>query len=474
MRNKAIVWFRNDLRLHDNEAIQEAINHADEILYVYVFDERVFKGQTKFGFRKTGKFRAQFVIDAVEDLRESLAKRDARLIVRTGKPEEILFDIAKEFRPNWIFCNRERTQEETDVQDALEKNLWSIGREVRYSRGKMLYYTADLPFPITHTPDTFTNFRKEVEKIVKIRKPLETENAELKGSRINIDAGSIPCLKDFGFSNKEMKFVSRFEGGETIALKELQYYIWDTDLISKYKETRNGLIGRDYSSKLSAYLAQGCISPKKIAHEVMNYEKERSKNESTYWLIFELMWRDFFRLMGKKHGNAIFKLEGIQENKDVSNKVDWVLFNKWAEGNTGVPFIDANMKEINATGFMSNRGRQNVASFLVHDLGLNWLLGAEYFESLLVDYDPCSNYGNWNYVAGVGNDPRQNRYFNILHQARKYDPEGVFVRNWIPELDEIPANLVHAPSLMNDEEMINFGLRNTIYNEAIVDMQRWN
>ena len=111
----------------------------------------------------------------------------------------------------------------------------------------------------------------------------------------------------------------------------------------------------------------------------------------------------------------------------------------WVLGETGIPFIDANMKELRDTGFMSNRGRQNVASFLVKDLKVNWQMGAEYFESALIDYDPCSNYGNWNYVAGVGNDPRENRYFNILSQAKRYDPDGAFVRHWLPELAALPS-----------------------------------
>mgnify|MGYP001551680700 FL=1 len=133
--------------------------------------------------------------------------------------------------------------------------------------------------------------------------------------------------------------------------------------------------------------------------------------------------------MAKKHGNNIFKISGTK-NEGSPEYVDKPeLFEKWKEGKTGIPFIDANLRELNATGYMSNRGRQNVASFLVKDLRLNWLLGAEYFESKLVDYDPCSNYGNWNYVAGVGSDPRENRYFNIASQARRYDPDADYVKH---------------------------------------------
>lgn len=107
------------------------------------------------------------------------------------------------------------------------------------------------------------------------------------------------------------------------------------------------------------------------------------------------------------------------------------------------------MRQLNQTGFMSNRGRQNVASFLVKDLKISWLMGAEYFESLLIDYDPCSNYGNWNYIAGVGNDPREDRYFNILTQSKRYDPQGDFIKYWLPELEKVPSQYIHFPEDMN-------------------------
>jgi deoxyribodipyrimidine photo-lyase len=204
-----------------------------------------------------------------------------------------------------------------------------------------------------------------------------------------------------------------------------------------------------------------------IYSEVSKYEKQKQSNESTYWLKFELMWRDFFRFMAKKHGNKIFQLSGYKEKIDPDWEVDWEKFNKWAKGETGIPFIDANMKEINATGYMSNRGRQNVASFLINDLKLNWLMGAEYFESLLIDYDPTSNYGNWCYLAGVGSDPMENRSFNILSQAQRYDPEGEYVKKWLPDLQELPKDKIHEPYSLSEEEGQEYSM--TSYPDAIID-----
>jgi deoxyribodipyrimidine photo-lyase len=156
--------------------------------------------------------------------------------------------------------------------------------------------------------------------------------------------------------------------------------------------------------------------------------------------------------MGKKHGVSLFMKGGTRKLKETRWRDDWRLFEKWKEGRTGFPFVDANMREIAQTGFMSNRGRQNVASFLVRDLGVNWQIGAEYFESILLDYDVCSNWGNWNYVAGVGSDPREDRYFNVLVQAKRYDPDGSFVKQWLPELSKLPADKIHQPETLSLSE----------------------
>ncbi len=472
---RVIVWFRQDLRLADNEALTHAINSGEEVYPIYVFDERLFKGETRFGFSKVGKYRTKFIIEAVHDLKNSLQALGSDLIIRIGKPEEVIFSLARQLKSSWVFCNRERTREEVEVQDALERNLWSVGQEIIFSRGKMLYYTQDLPFPITHCPETFSNFRKEVERFVPVREPLDKPSS-FNPTTLKVAAEEVPKLADFGYADfdlPEQAFSPK--GGENHALERLKYYLWDTDLIKNYKETRNELLGEDYSSKLSPWLAQGCISPKTIYHELKNYEAERGSNDSTYWLFFELLWRDFFRLMGKKHGNQIFLQGGIKDEIDPEWDNDHKLLQLWIEGRTGVPFIDANMRELAMSGFMSNRGRQNVASFLVKDLHVNWQLGASYFESMLIDYDVTSNWCNWNYIAGVGNDPRENRYFNILSQARRYDPKGKYVKAWLPELESVPNHKVHRPDQLSFEEQESSHVKiGADYPKSMISMSRWD
>ncbi len=472
---RAIVWFRQDLRLHDNEALSEALRLADEVIPVYVFDHRVFQGKTSFGFAKTGKFRAKFILESIEDLRENLRKKGSNLLVRVGKPEDEIAQLAHELKASWVYCNRERTEEEVEVQDTLEKKLWQLGLEIRYTRGKMLYHTQDLPFPVQHTPDVFTQFRKEVEKLISIRPTLPIPTV-LPVLPEGLTLGDLPTLAQFGHEPFELneRSVLPFKGGETEALKRLQHYFWDTDCIQNYKETRNGLVGADYSSKFSVWLAHGCLSPKMIYQELRRYETERKGNESTYWLFFELMWRDFFRLMGKKYSNRIFLKCGTIGEVDPRWRDDENLFKIWAEGRTGIPFIDANMRELRQTGFMSNRGRQNVASFLVKDLNVNWQMGAEWFESQLLDYDPCSNWGNWNYIAGVGSDPRENRYFNILRQAKMYDAQGLFVRHWLPELNNVPNDKIHQPDTLTTAEQEKYGIKlGAQYPKAMINTKKW-
>ena len=239
-----------------------------------------------------------------------------------------------------------------------------------------------------------------------------------------------------------------FVGGEKIALERLHEWIWNRDCLRDYFNTRNGMLGADYSTKLSPWLSTGCLSPRIVASECQRYESERVVNKSTYWLVFELIWRDFFRFFAARHGNKIFYEWGLRGQQGYPS---WVrdpdkLF-AWVEGRTGVPLVDANMRELALTGFMSNRGRQNVASYLVHDLGIDWRLGAAYFEYALIDHDVTSNWGNWLFVAGLTGG-RINK-FNILKQSKEYDGNGAYVRHWLSELKSVPLLYVHKPESMN-------------------------
>ena len=468
MTQKIIIWYRNDLRLHDHEPMYEALKEKAQIIPVYCFDDRQF-GTTAFGFPKTGGYRAQFLLESLADFKSSLQKLGSDLIVRRGYPEKVIPTLAKELNIDAVYYQEEVTSEELKVETALEQALSEIGVRLDAFWGMTLYHIDDLPCDVSSIPELYTNFRKQVEKKSSINPPLPapTELPALP----DLEVGELPAITDLGLEVPKFddRGVLQFKGGETEGKQRLHQYLWERNCLKSYKETRNGMLGADYSSKFSAWLALGCLSPRYIYEEVQNYESERVKNDSTYWLIFELIWRDFFRFICAKHGNHIFRPSGLQ-GIDIPWQEDWDRFNLWREGNTGYPLVDANMREIAATGFMSNRGRQNVASFLTKNLGIDWRMGAEWFESLLVDYDVCSNWGNWNYTAGVGNDARGFRYFNIPKQSKQYDPEGEYLKHWLPELASVPKDKVHEPWKLSVEEQKRYGVQLGVdYPRPVVD-----
>jgi len=427
-----VLLFREDLRVHDNPALVAAAD--DEFVPVYVFDDSDY-GETRYGAEKTGARRARFVRESVEDLRESLRERSGDLAVRRGKTKEVVAELVDEYSADEVVLQTKPATEEFERERAVRDTVADEGAETQRLWTHTLYHVNDLPTEPRDTQDTFTPWRKEVERKAGVRDTVETPE-ELETPTFDDE---IPTLDELGFEDKpatDERAVLPFEGGETRALERMEEYIWERDCLREYKETRNGLVGADYSSKLSAWLARGCLSPRRVYEEVKQYESERVSNDSTYWLVFELVWRDFFQFQFVKHGADFFAPTGI---RNVSR--DWhgsgERFERWCAGATGVPFVDAAMRELNATGYMSNRGRQNVASFLVDVLDIDWRLGAAYFEEKLVDYDVCSNWGNWAYQAGVGNDSRD-RYFNVLKQGERYDSDGEFVRLWVPEKEASP------------------------------------
>lgn len=444
MKHKTILlWFRKDLRLHDHEPLHRALERGQAILPLYIMDPRE-QGETSLGFAKTGPFRARFLAESLTALRQRLREKGSDLYVYRGLPEEILPRLAAQAGATAVFAHKEITHEELKAEAAVEAALFTQGIALELFWGSTLYHLSDLPMPVQALPEIFTQFRKQVEKYAPVRAPLPTPAQIPTPDILPATAQAPPSSWGGAAVPADARTVLPFAGGEVAALERLQHYLWEGDHLRHYKETRNGLLGADYSSKFSPWLAMGCLSPRHIYAEVQRYEQVRIKNASTYWLIFELIWRDYFRFVAKKHGNRLFLPGGLKGERP-QGRLDWPLFQRWQEGTTGIPFVDANMRELLLTGYMSNRGRQNVASFLVRDLGLDWRLGAEWFESQLLDYDVCSNWGNWNYVAGIGNDPRENRYFNVIAQGKRYDPQGDYLRHWLPELAGLPGAAIHTP-----------------------------
>ena len=280
-------------------------------------------------------------------------------------------------------------------------------------------------------PRGFSNFRKKCEKYLSIDNVIPSPKPLNKNNLIK-EEYSIPSISDLGYEEFEVHNDSTFKflGGESHGVNRVNEYFFESKNLSKYKLTRNGLIGKDYSSKISSWLANGSISVKYVYSQIKIYEDTVEKNDSTYWLFFELIWRDFFKYVSMQHRDKFFSNNGIYgTEKEWKNDIN--ILNSWINGKTDDPFINANMKELSLTGFMSNRGRQNVANYLTKELKIDWRIGAEYFESLLIDYDVHSNYGNWLYNAGIGNDSMPFRKFNPKLQSERYDPKKVYEQTWL-------------------------------------------
>lgn len=425
----SLVWFRNDLRLHDNRTLLQAIKESDLVVPVYIFDPHHYRTST-YGFAKTGPFRTKFLVESVAALRGKLRAAGSDLIVRHGDTAILINALCHQYGAHKVYCSQECAPEETSLENTLRQSLQTMNCSLLCCENSLLLDRDQLPFSVSGMPDVFTAFRWQVDQLATCLQPLAAP-AFIPTPHI-ADAGEIPVPeKLFGVAaTSDSRQVLHFEGGEPAGLQRLHDYVWVTDGPRSYFDTRNGLIGQAYSTKCSPWLANGCLSARQIYREIKRYERERVANKSTYWVIFELLWRDFFRLNMEKYHCELFFLKG-PKRKQVLFTGNREQFERWRDGNTEDDFVNANMVELQRTGFMSNRGRQVVASYLVHDMNVSWLIGAAYFESMLIDYDVHSNYGNWAYVAGVGNDPRENRYFNTRKQAATYDPEGLYRKLWL-------------------------------------------
>ena len=454
------VWFRADLRTRDHAPLIEAAR-SGAVRCVYCLDPRDEAPSRVLGLPRRGPFRGRFLLEALEDLQQQLRELGAALLIRRGRPEEVLPALAREEGWTALRYHELPGTEEQEVEQSVREAM-PRGCAVHASWDRTLVDPRELPFPVEETPELFTRFRKLVEKGGEHPAPLGAPRAPLTCvSRTPTAAAPepFPTAAELGCTGlvDDPRSVLRFQGGSRAAAQRLQHYAWDGDHLKGYKQTRNGMVGEAYSSKLSPWLALGCISAREVQAEVLRYERERVRNESTYWLTFELLWRDYFQLIALKHGRALFRPSGIQGVPRPWQR-DAQAFEAWCDGRTGIPLVDANMRELRLSGFQSNRGRQIVASFLTKNLGIDWRWGAEWFEACLIDHDVASNWGNWNYAAGVGNDARGFRYFDIATQASKYDRRGRHARLWCPELAPVPDRLVHAPWNLTRAQQDELGL----------------
>ncbi len=443
---RAMLWFKQDLRLDDHPALQAGLK-AECLLPVYVLDPQLLQ-LNDFGMRRMGVHRARFLLESLAALGGELRQRGSNLLVLMGAADEVIPKLVSQFNLDQVLTLEEMAPDERAELLRVTRRLGNIA--VQQAPANNLLRREELPCTVEQMPHVFSRFRSLVEDRLHVFQP-QSAPAKLpalpEGAHALIQP--LPTLSQLGLGEPLSVAASAFpfSGGEPAALARLRDYLWQSQGVRHYKETRNGMIGSEYSSKFSPWLANGSLSARRVISELRRYEAQHARNDSTHWLWVEMLWRDFFRWTLMRHGSALFKAGGLKATENASNRLDR-RFKDWTRGQTGMPLVDANMRELAATGFMSNRGRQVVASYLINDLQQDWRHGAAWFEEHLIDYDPASNWGNWAYLAGVGNDPRQNRVFNALRQARTYDPDAQYVTLWLPELRDVPQALRHTPFLL--------------------------
>lgn len=421
----AIHWFRNDLRLTDNAALSYSHSAADKVIHLYVIDKR-WDSLSESGMPRIGDWRKRFILEGLQALRHDLESRGNTLLIEYGEPHEVISKWVASTGTSLLTAQKEHTSEEFKQEEQVGK---IPGVQLRLEEGMTMIHPDDLPFSPHDTPSGFSKFRKLVENGMTIRQPLRVPR-EFKPAPEGIEKQHEPAVDPDQLPQPDARAAIRWVGGEKEAWQHLRKYIWEEGHIVHYKETRNGLLGKDFSSKVSAWLSAGNLTARQLYHEVKQFEKQEVRNTSTYWLVFELLWRDYFRFTAMKEGNAFFKGMGHSGN-ELSDSKKKEFFSQWTLGQTGNDFVDANMIELRQTGFMSNRGRQNAASYLIHELGVDWRWGAAWMEAWLTDYDVCSNYGNWRYIAGLTS--RSERHFNTEDQASRYDPDQRYRKTWLSE-----------------------------------------
>jgi len=422
---KSLYWFRNDLRLNDNLSLNLALEKSNAILFVYIHD---ITNDTKcpWGFMRSGQHRKLFLSQGLKELETQLSERGHQLNTYVDDSVSILTKLVEKYKIDTIFCETIRSFDEAKQIESIE----SAGINVLSLWQSSLFMQDQLPFSIKELPNIFTDFRKAIElKGIKPNKPVRLSKKIFNIDPISEGHSAMFNLYPINYHKSSFPISQKdYIGGEKSGISYLMKY-FNSKNPGTYKKTRNQLMGLNFSTKFSPWLSMGYISSRQIFFFLDEYEKRETKNDSTYWIFFELMWRDYFRFIFVKFGRNIFYKQGLNFfNAEVNHSTK--NFNQWIKGQTKNEFINAGMIELKETGFLSNRMRQIVASYLINDLSCDWRAGAAWFESQLIDYDVYSNQCNWAYIAGCGTDPRGGRHFNVERQRDVFDPQFKYQNFW--------------------------------------------
>ncbi|MEZ8696055.1 DASH family cryptochrome [Vibrio lentus] len=462
MKKIGLYLFTNDLRINDNQLLHCAAQSVDKLIFVIV-EPTLVRFSADFAKEQSyGAHRQTFVSQSITNLESNLVRLGQQLVVihsnhlEPDAAEQTLSQIIATQHVTHFFANAHCGHDERRLIHSLQSR--HPGLITCLPHHSTLFDSHELPFELSKVPSSFTKFRKLIEHL-NINGG-ETVITHLPPA-VTPTPTPVTATPLFSYPNLERAVTNDYLGGEDAGLTHLENY-FSHDYALNYKQTRNAFDGIENSTKFSPWFALGCVSPKTIYRHLKQFEAEHGSNDSTYWIYFELLWREYFYWKCLSLGSSLFGDSSDQKlNTPTPSGTSNLNFAKWKSSNTNYPIVDACMRQLNETGYMSNRGRQLTASCLIYELGINWRHGAAYFESQLIDYDVASNWGNWAYIAGALNSQvntqankqknanqaqPKSHHFDLARQTDMYDPDHIFINKWNASSKE--------PVLTNNQDVL--------------------
>lgn len=421
-----IHWYRRDLRVRDNAGLMEAADGARQVIPVFCLDPGILARDD------VGAPRVWFLLESLKELSEEIRRRNGRLVILRGRPEEEIPRFAQAICAEAVFLNRDYEPYAHGRDRAVAEALEQQGIGVRICEDQLLVEPEEVQTRDGRPFSVFSPFARVWREA-----PKGSPEGELQdfGGAVEDGEDTLPSLEDLGFRLPEEFDPGWWRPGERGALERLDFFA--ENLLADY-DTNRDRPDRDGTSRLSPYLKFGNVSIRTVY--------DRCKRAAKF--VDELAWREFYfhvlwHWPGVLHGAWQTRGQHLEWDENAEK------LEAWKRGLTGYPVVDAGMRQLLRTGWMHNRVRMIVASFLTRDLHMNWQEGERHFARHLVDGDVAPNNGGWQWSAGTGVDPRPLRIFNPWLQGRKYDPNGAYVREWVPELKGVPDTYLHEPHRMD-------------------------
>ncbi len=463
MTERSIVWFRNDLRLSDNPALTAAVDRGAPVICLYIDDTE------NHGGLATGAASRWWLHHSLHHLQDKLSDLGAPLVLRRGDPIKIIRDLTQAHEVSHVFWNRLyepwTIKRDTDLKSALKDD----GVEVETFAGSLLREPWEVETKTGGPYGVFTPFWKSLSAMEPPARPLPAPKS-IPAAKANPETDT---LKDWGLTPEKPDwaagFADHWQPGEDGAQARLESFVEQG--LSEYRSNRNIPAEKEGTSRLSPHLHFGEITARQVWHRVQHaIDASDTDSDSAWAYLREIGWRDFNHHL--LYHNPKIPGENYKENFDAFPwRDDEKAFDAWTKGRTGYPFVDAGMRQLWYSGFMHNRVRMVTASFLVKHLLIDWRRGEAWFRDTLVDADLANNANGWQWVAGSGADAAPYfRIFNPITQGEKFDPTGAYIRQWVPELADLPDDDLFRPWEASAVSLRAAGIElGKTYPEPIVD-----